>query len=1704
MGSSKVLRWLIRRQIQIRGASEHNLDAIDVSLPAERLVVITGVSGSGKSSLAFDTIHREGQRRYLRSFSAHARQYLGRMERPAVEEITGLSPTVCLEQRRLSGNPRSTVGTLSEIQDHLRLLYARSGRAPCPDCGAVVDGVVDGVGGRRICPACGHDHQGPESSFFSFNTAAGACAACGGLGEEDWVDPALLVAHPEKSLRAGALVPTTPSGYIVYSQVTIDVLDEVCRAHGFDVDTPWQELTDDQRQVVFFGSDRLEVPFGKHPLESRLKWSGITARPRETGHYKGLVPTIADIVRRNRNKNAMRFARSRPCAACGGARLGPGPLAVTYGDRTIADLARLSVEALVAFFDGPPPAGTEGVVAPLVERITARLSLLMELGLDHLTLDRPTPSLSAGEGQRVRLATVVGGGLRGITYVLDEPSVGLHARDTRRLLGLLASLRDGGNSVLVVEHDQAVMRAADWLVDIGPGAGSDGGRLLWSGSPEVLADPSACPEGAGQSATRRFLSGEASVASSGERRRGSGELEVRGARQHNLRNIDVSFLLAGLNVVTGVSGSGKSTLVMTVLAQALRRLLHSARGRPGDHDAIVGAEHLDKVVEIDQAPIGRTPRSNPATYTKLFDRVRGLFAATPEARARGYGKGRFSFNNAGGRCEACQGAGVQTIGMHFLGDVAVRCDGCQGRRFNDETLEIRIHGLSVHDVLELDVHRAREIFGVDKVLSRQLGALEDLGLGYLALGQPSTTLSGGEAQRVKLASELARPATGRTLYLLDEPTTGLHDQDLLHLLAALDRLVEAGNTVIAIEHHPDVIRCADRVVDLGPGAGVRGGRLVALGTPEQVATVQGSVTGQVLRQGDVDPAPPSSRDPAVGKRSGAREEIRLEGVRTHNLQSVDVRIPSQSLTVITGVSGSGKSSLAFDTLYAEGQRRFTETLSPYARRHMEQLPRPPLASASGLTPTIGISRRTLAANPRSTVGTLTELYDLYRLIYSRAGESRCPACDVASEDGACPDCGVVSGGPLTASMFSFNHHLGSCPACRGLGSVKSCDPDKLVTHPERPLTDGALEGHKTGRFYGEPDGQYVAILRRVGQVLDLDFGPPWEALSEEARRVAMFGTGDAVYDVVWSYDRKGRTGDHRFERPWPGFVALVDTEYLRKHGDRRGEAMEGVLSEQPCTACDGERLEPFARAVRFAGRRLGNLCRLTVDQARGWFDELERGSEGSPLSPRQRAVTADARLAILETLAVIADVGLGYLQADRRAGSLSGGEARRLQLAALLGADLCGVTYVLDEPTIGLHSADTEGLVRTLGRLRDRGNTVVVVEHDLEVIRAADHVIELGPGPGRRGGRIVAQGSVVDLERSDTPTGRLLVREGSLEGRDPPRRSRRSLTPGITVVGAHAHNLAQLDVSLPAGGLVVLSGVSGSGKTTLLHDVVGASAVAGCPVGCREVTGLERFGRVVVVDPSPLGSAPSSNPATYTGLFEGVRSLFARTEDALGAGFKKGRFSFNAKAGQCGRCKGLGALRTPMGFLADVWVRCDACRGARFNDETLAVRYRGHSIADVLAMSVEEAAVLFAEDRRLAAGLEKFVEVGLGYLQLGQGAPTLSGGESQRVKLVAELLRGDARSRTKNDAASSTLYLLDEPTVGLHGADVETLLALLEGLGEAGHTVYVVEHHRDVLRAADWIIDLGPGGGPAGGHLVAQGTPEQVARVDASLTARIL
>ncbi len=930
-------------EILIRGAREHNLANIDVAIPRNRLVVITGVSGSGKSSLAFDTLFAEGQRRYVESLSAYARQFLDQMEKPDVDTIEGLSPAISIEQKTTSRNPRSTVGTVTEIHDYLRLLWASIGVPECPDCGiairpqsveqmvdqllalpagtrfsllapviegrkgehrkvfaqmvregfvrARVDGelveaaappeldkkrrhtieavvdrltVRDGVAGRladsletalkvgeglaraavaggaeitlsarHACPGCGFSLSEISPRLFSFNSPQGACPTCSGLGFLREVDPEKLIVDPERSLSGGclAMVGKSPGSWFRHQ------VEQLAGALDFDLHTPWRRLPAEVREILMYGSD------GEH----EFVWEGSKGAYRYRDRFEGAVPRLerryAETTSEETRRELERFMSLAPCGECSGARLRREALAVKVGGRSLVEVSALPVRRALDWFLELPLGGRERAIADKVLReVCDRLGFLVSVGLDYLTLDRMAGSLSGGESQRIRLATQVGSKLMGVLYVLDEPSIGLHQRDNRRLLDTLKGMRDLGNTVVVVEHDEETIREADWVIDLGPGAGRHGGRVVACGAPaHIEAD-----EG---SLTGAYLSGRKAIPVPTRRAAGNGHgLLVRGAAEHNLKGVDVRFPLGRLIAVTGVSGSGKSTLVNEVLHKAVARELYGTPSRPGRHDGVEGVELLDKVIAIDQSPIGRTPRSNPATYTKLFDPVRELFAATTDARARGYTPGRFSFNVRGGRCETCQGAGQIRIEMHFLPDVFVPCDQCRGRRYNRETLEVRFKGLSIAEVLDLTVLQAQEVFAAHPQILRILDTLLAVGLGYIHLGQPATTLSGGEAQRIKLSRELAKRATGSTLYLLDEPTTGLHFDDVSRLLGVLRALVERGNTVIVIEHNLDVVKTADWVIDLGPEGGDGGGEVVAAGTPEEVAGCRASYTGQFLKR----------------------------------------------------------------------------------------------------------------------------------------------------------------------------------------------------------------------------------------------------------------------------------------------------------------------------------------------------------------------------------------------------------------------------------------------------------------------------------------------------------------------------------------------------------------------------------------------------------------------------------------------------------------------------------------------------------------------------------------------------------------------------------------------------------------------------------------------------------------------------------------
>jgi excinuclease ABC subunit A len=931
-------------KIIVKGARAHNLKNIDVEIPRDKLVVLTGLSGSGKSSLAFDTIYAEGQRRYVESLSAYARQFLGQMDKPDVDAIEGLSPAISIDQKTTSRNPRSTVGTVTEIYDYLRLLFARVGRPVCPEHGieitsqtieqmvdrileypertkiqilapvvsgrkgthvktfedikkqgyvrvrvdgemreltedieleknkkhsieVVVDRIVvkDGIASRladsletalkladgkviidvigqeellfsehHACPYCGFSIGELEPRMFSFNSPYGACPDCDGLGSKLEVDPDLVIPNDELTLRQHAIAPWEPQSSQYYPQL----LEAVCNHYGIDMDTPVKDLPKHQLDKILYGSNgekiyfRYENDFGQ-VRENYIEFEGVI--PNVERRYR---ETSSDYIREQMEK----YMAQQPCPTCKGNRLKKESLAVLVGGKHIGEVTALSVVEALEFFQNLSLSEKETKIANMILReIIERLGFLNNVGLDYLTLSRSAGTLSGGEAQRIRLATQIGSRLTGVLYVLDEPSIGLHQRDNDRLIATLKNMRDIGNTLIVVEHDEDTMLAADYLIDIGPGAGIHGGQVVSAGTPEeVMNDPN--------SLTGQYLSGKKFIPLPVERRKPDGRwLEIVGARENNLKNVSVKIPLGTFIAVTGVSGSGKSTLVNEILHKALAQKLHHAKAKPGEHKGIKGIEHLDKVIDIDQSPIGRTPRSNPATYTGVFDDIRDVFAATNEAKMRGYKKGRFSFNVKGGRCEACRGDGIIKIEMHFLPDVYVPCEVCHGKRYNRETLEVKYKDKNIAEVLDMTVEDALKFFENIPKIKRKLQTIYDVGLGYIKLGQPATTLSGGEAQRVKLASELHRRSTGRTLYILDEPTTGLHVDDISRLLKVLQRLVDNGDTVLVIEHNLDVIKAADYIIDLGPEGGDKGGQIVATGTPEEVAEVEGSYTGKYLK-----------------------------------------------------------------------------------------------------------------------------------------------------------------------------------------------------------------------------------------------------------------------------------------------------------------------------------------------------------------------------------------------------------------------------------------------------------------------------------------------------------------------------------------------------------------------------------------------------------------------------------------------------------------------------------------------------------------------------------------------------------------------------------------------------------------------------------------------------------------------------------------
>jgi excinuclease ABC subunit A len=1991
--------------IVIRGAREHNLRNVNLDLPRNQLIVFTGVSGSGKSSLAFDTLYAEGQRRYVESLSSYARQFLGQLQKPDVDYLAGLSPAISIQQKTAGRNPRSTVGTITEIHDYLRVFYARIGQGHCPECGrpitaqsreqiisrilalpeetrflvlapvirgqkgehkdlfedllkrgfvrARVDGqvvrlsdnlnldrrikhnievvtdrlrnearvrprlaeavdqalavgqgtviiaveeqtsqsrqprdhktpeeapVADAPGspGKQAdillsahyaCTHCQKSYEPPSPQLFSFNSPQGMCPDCDGLGARYAFDPDLLVPDPSQSIYTGAIPVVGPLRGM--GRWRRHIYEGIARTLGIDLKKPWRELPPRHRAWLLHGAGDQHITF-----EWKMRGGAVW---KHGGTWEGIIPQLLSSFKKTaagpRRAQLEKYMRIVRCATCKEQRLNPQARAVRVGGKTLVEVCALPIADLADWLREPgqpgilnPPLAAlldpvqKAIAGELVKEIRGRVGFLLNVGLHYLTLERSAPTLSGGEAQRIRLAGQIGCGLVGVLYILDEPSIGLHPRDNDRLLRSLERLRDVGNTVLVVEHDEDTMRAADHIVDFGPGPGVRGGEVVASGPfAEILASPT--------SLTGQYLRGDRLIPVPEKRRPANGRVvEIRRARHNNLKNIDVRIPLGQFVCISGVSGSGKSSLINDILKEGIKisdlrfqidENTDDPRGN-GDgeienrkskienrkseiedrYDRILGVEHIDKIIDIDQSPIGRTPRSNPATYIKVFDEIRSLYALVAEAKIRGYKPGRFSFNKPGGRCEACEGNGSNRLEMDFLADVWVTCPVCEGKRFNRETLQVRFKDRNIRDVLAMDVQEALVHFANVPRVQGMLQTLHDVGLDYVKLGQPSPTLSGGEAQRIKLARELCKRSTGKTLYILDEPTTGLHFDDIQKLLQVLHSFVDAGNTVVIIEHNLDVVKTADWVIDLGPEGGAGGGKVVCAGTPEEVARCANSFTGQVLKKvldnrrkpSDLRGKPRTRRKSKIDNHKSMIDKLTVQGAQQHNLKNLTVSLPREQMTVCCGPSGSGKSSLALDTIYAEGQRRYVESLSSYARQFLGQLQKPKVEHVSGLSPAISIEQQATSKSPRSTVGTVTEVYDYLRILYARLGQPHCPACNIPigtqtadeiidkvlslpegtrlylmapverrsqmsyeslwedirrtgfvrmrvdgrscgveeppeidhrrkhrvevivdrvvvrrsqrgrladavetaldlgrgvihvahvdekkdelawkvdrfSQHFACDACGR-SYEPLTPHHFSFNGAVGWCPTCEGLGFQRGANPAAFIRDGKLSLRQGALAAWPP-LAEGEPFLRFAeSLARHCGFALDV----PYQDLDPTHQRVLLHGSGE-VWIQLGSSQESGAASQQREKRSatapplahfqYKGLLPAVDeasrVSFVYRH------RLDHVVSEVACSTCVGSRLRADAAACRFQGRTLGELCGLPLGEALAFFKALK-------LDKVQQQVAGELLREIKNRLQFLVDVGLDYLTLSRPTPTLSGGESQRIRLASQIGSGLTGVLYVLDEPTIGLHPRDNRRLLRALTHLRDLGNTLVLVEHDREVIGAADHLLDFGPGAGDRGGEITAQGTPKKVTSSRISlTGQYLAGEKAI----PIPTNRRPAvcgiagipakphSPALTVKGARQNNLKNIDVAFPLGCLVAVTGVSGSGKSSLVHEILYSSLArklhrARTAVGAHDdILGLAQIDKVINVDQDPIGSSPSSNPATYTGVFDLIRQLFAQVPESKVRGYAAKRFSFNEPGGRCEACLGNGQKKIEMHFLPDVWVECDVCQGRRYNPETLAVRYKERSIADVLQMRVGEALELFANLPKIRRVLSTVADVGLEYMALGQAAPTLSGGEAQRVKLAAELARPNT---------GRTLYILDEPTTGLHFDDIRKLLEVLNRLVDLGNTVIVVEHNLDVIKTADWVIDLGPEAGEGGGTVVAQGTPEDVAAVSGSHTGSIL
>ena len=1771
-----------KNQLRIRGARENNLRNVSLDIPHDQLTVITGLSGSGKSSLAFDTIYAEGQRRYIETFSPYTRQFLDKVKKPSLDLIENVRPAIAIQQKTRINNSRSTVGSITNINDYLKVIWANLASPSCPNCGielqrwnarrlsALIMRRLQDHPSRTLilaAPAALRASISQESARLSmlgfdriFDRHSEAIHNLvdfdGTKCSELWViierlkgalfaDQSALQTHIidscEQAFALGSgsviLISSRENSRRAYLRITQDGIsrkaglyeyeqfssDFSCSSHNlviprpsaglFSANHPYgacpeckgfgrvltidrakcvpnPKLSIEQNALLCWAGEsarglmrRLLRFCQKESIPTKIAWSKLTAAQQEiifthrSRDFVGILPWFKRLERKIYKMHVRvflsRYRKQEICGHCLGARLRPEALAYRLGGKSLPDIWQLPLDRLLPWLAQQLDTLRELVQLPrgLEEVITqtiARLSYMLELGLPYLTLDRTARTLSGGETQRVNLASALGSELTSTQFVLDEPSVGLHSRDSARMLGAIRRLADKGNSVLVVEHDPECILAADQIVELGPHSGNRGGEVIFNG-PASQWDVAQLDS----HITARIL--ETSFATP--------SIDFEHVKIRNLKDIKVSIPLARLVCLSGVSGSGKSTLAHEVIKPAFDARV-SGESLPFK---VRGLDQLNSIAVIDQSPLAKTPRANVATYTDIWDTIRTRLAASEDAQSRGLSKSSFSFNVNAGRCTACDGSGFIREDMQFLSDEFILCEVCLGKRFQPTILEVQLLGKNVHELLCLSVEQAAEIFSQEPKIKQPCDLLIKIGLGHLRLGHPLSELSGGEAQRLRLIPFITATGSQPTLLIFDEPTTGLHMRDVAKLVELFYSLRARGHSILCIEHNLEVLGSADWVIDLGPEGGEAGGEVTLAGPvseflkPENAKISHSAAALQQSCRAHKRRAPDREQRPVVAN------ELLIRGAREHNLKNITLNIPLDKIVALTGVSGSGKSTIAKDIIFAEGQRRYLDCLSPYARQFINELKRPEIDSILNVRPTICVQQHTFQPSRQSTIATISEVANYLRLLYSKAAIQYCP--DHPQQAISALSIQEMAEHVLSDKRGSIRilapvirkkkgHHRTVIERAQ-LAQVVELRVDGVLA-PTRKFSEG-LERNKVHSI------EFV-LARFNPEAIDR------ELIEQVLTQAISLGGGEVIvvsenFEYVLSSERTCRICRKGYFRPDPEDLSFSSKRGACPRCQGSGELNHGKI----CPACEGTRLAPHARALRIVDKNIADVSSIGAPQLLEFLKAVK-------FPERTRSLAESICDELFARLNTLITVGLDYLALNRHCSTLSGGELQRLRLAAAIGSPLSGVLYIFDELSIGLHPVDNQAVLRLVQTLAERGNSIIIIEHDPMTIRACQHIIEVGPEAGQAGGTIVANESILEFERrADTLTA-LALRDDSLRNplgylktlaHKPVRCSEQ-----ITIRHAYVNNLKISKLQLPLGALVSVVGLSGAGKSSLLHAAIANSINLGKTVGAKTKTGATMWShegitiesdraltRALLIDQRPIGANSRSTPASFLGVFDQIRALFASTLEAKARGWTQSFFSYNTGKGRCASCKGQGVIKLEMNFLADAEMLCDSCRGKRYSPEAESVRYQGYSISDVLMMTFDQARGVFANHRKIHEPIRRCCELGLGYLALGQGSQTLSGGEAQRLKLAAEL--GVAKRR-------DYLYLFDEPTTGLHRHDVGKLVQALRSLVESGSSVMVIEHDSDLILSCDYVLELGPGAGEKGGQVVFQGAPHEL------------